>query len=388
MTNLYDQYLKTRAYTERICKPLMIEDYIPQPADFVSPPKWHLAHTSWFFEELVLKPSMDGYQIFHPDFSFLFNSYYNSLGRRTQRANRGDLSRPTVEEVYKYRQYVDKYMKDFILSKKVDRTVAETIILGINHEQQHQELLITDLKYTLSLNPLFPVYQKNFSLVDDKPGTVSNYIDVRAGNYMIGPEGEGFTYDNEHERHKVYLNNFKIASELVTNGEYLDFIKVGGYKEFNYWHEEAISWLNDNEITIPLYWHHIDDRWFQYSLQGLVELDMLAPLAHISYYEANAYAFWKGARLPTEEEWEVASSKFDWGKRWEWTQSAYLPYPGFKIVEGAIGEYNGKFMVNQKVLRGSSNATYPGHSRITYRNFFHPHLRWQLTGIRLAKDAE
>jgi len=386
MTDLHKQFLKTRSFTESLCEPLVTEDYIPQPAEFVSPPKWHLAHSTWFFEELVLKASMAGYQIFHPDFSYLFNSYYNSLGSRTQRANRGDLSRPTVEEVYKYRQYVNKHMKAFILSNKLDALTTATIVLGINHEQQHQELLITDLKYTLSLNPLYPVYKEEYSLVGDKVDTKAIYINMKAGNYFIGADEGGFSYDNEHGRHQVYLNDYHIATELVSNGEYLEFVKAGGYAEFKYWHDEALAWIRDEDITAPLYWRNIDGDWFQYTLQGLVELDLAAPLAHISYYEASAYAFWKGQRLPSEEEWEVASSKFNWGKRWEWTQSAYLPYPGFKVVEGPIGEYNGKFMVNQQVLRGSSNATYPRHSRSTYRNFFHPHLSWQLTGIRLAKD--
>jgi ergothioneine biosynthesis protein EgtB len=385
MSQLIRQYIDTRSYTESLCEPLEIEDYVPQPAEFVSPPKWHLAHTTWFFEEFVLKLNYPDYKLFHAKFSFLFNSYYNHVGARTIRANRGDITRPTVKEVYEYRQYVNKYMEEFIPGILDNQALVDTIILGINHEQQHQELLITDLKYTLSLNPLYPVYKKGYSLVTDIQQE-TDFIDIVAGNYKIGADTDDFSYDNEHNKHQVYLNGYKISSGLVTNAEYLEFVNDNGYKNFQYWHDEALGWLTDNQISHPLYWQKIDERWHQYTLEGMQVLNSKAPLAHISFYEANAFANWKGLRLPTEEEWEVAAAKFKWGQRWEWTQSAYTPYPGFKIAEGAIGEYNGKFMINQKVLRGGSAATYPGHSRPTYRNFFHPYLRWQLTGIRLADD--
>ncbi|RLD22802.1 MAG: ergothioneine biosynthesis protein EgtB [Bacteroidetes bacterium] len=386
MNSLIQQYKETRKFTENLCKPLAIEDYVPQPAEFVSPPKWHLAHTTWFFEELVLKQYLAEYKLFHPQYSFLFNSYYNTVGERTLRAQRGDLSRPTVEEVYAYRTYVDGFMEQCILNNFNNKDFSDLIILGLNHEQQHQELLITDLKYTLSLNPLFPVYEEGYSLVSDQQDLKNEFIEVKAGNYFIGAEEEGFSYDNEHGRHQVYLNDYKISLNLITNGEYLEFILDDGYKKFEYWHDEALSWLIENDISHPIYWHKLNGEWHQYSLAGLQKLNKNDILAHISFYEANAFALWRGQRLPTEEEWEVASDKFSWGIRWEWTQSAYTPYPAFKIAEGAVGEYNGKFMVNQKVLRGASNATYPGHSRSTYRNFFHPHLRWQLTGIRLVYD--
>jgi ergothioneine biosynthesis protein EgtB len=385
MNQLIKQYRDTRAYTELLCEPLEVEDYVPQPVDFVSPPKWHLAHTTWFFEEFVLVPHCPGYKLFHEKFSFLFNSYYNHVGERTTRAKRGDLTRPTVKQVYEYRHYVNKYMEDFIPGILRNPELAETIILGINHEQQHQELLITDLKYTLSLNPLYPEYKKGYSLVSTA-NTEIKLVEIAAGNYKIGADPIGFSFDNEHQKHQVYLAGYKISSGLVTNAEYLDFVNDNGYGKFQYWHDEALSWLVDNKIKQPLYWHKKDDKWYQYTLGGLQELEPMATLAHISFFEANAFAVWKGLRLPTEEEWEVASAQFEWGQRWEWTQSAYTPYPGFKIAAGAIGEYNGKFMVNQKVLRGASKATYPGHSRNTYRNFFHPHLRWQLTGIRLVDD--
>ena len=385
MSQLLGQYIDTRKHTETLCEPLEIEDYVPQPAEFASPPKWHLAHTTWFFEEFVLKPHLPEYELFHTKFSFLFNSYYNHVGDRTTRANRGDLTRPTVKEVYAYRHYVDKYMAVLIPGLQDNQELVDTIILGINHEQQHQELLITDMKYTLSLNPLYPVYKSGYSLVSDTQEK-STMIEIDAGNYKIGGDTNGFSYDNEHQRHQVYLNAFKISSSLVTNADYLEFVNDDGYSKFQYWHDEALGWLTKNQIKQPLYWHEADGRWYQYTLNGLQELDPKALLAHISFYEANAFANWQGSRLPTEEEWEVASGQLKWGQRWEWTQSAYTPYPGFKIAEGAIGEYNGKFMVNQKVLRGASLATYPGHSRTTYRNFFHPHLRWQLTGIRLVYD--
>jgi ergothioneine biosynthesis protein EgtB len=386
MSDLLSHYSKTRAHTKALCKPLVTEDYIPQPVEFVSPPKWHLAHTTWFFEEFVLNPHYPDYQLFHDKFSYLFNSYYNHVGARTVRANRGNMTRPTVAEVYAYRRHVDEHMAKFI-PEIIDNTeLVEVIILGINHEHQHQELLITDLKYTLSLNPLFPVYQEGYSLVSDLC-LKGNDIEIAAGNYEVGAvPGSSFTFDNEHQRHQVYLHRFKISAGLVTNGEYLEFLDNGGYEKFQYWHDEALHWLAEEEISKPLYWHNVDGKWYNYTLAGLKEIDPEASLAHISFYEANAYANWKGLRLPTEEEWEVASDQFTWGQRWEWTQSAYTPYPGFKIAEGAIGEYNGKFMVNQMVLRGGSRATYPGHSRATYRNFFHPHLRWQLTGIRLVAD--
>lgn len=385
MSNLLSLFSSTRAHSEFLCKPLNVEDYVPQPAEFVSPPKWHLAHTTWFFEELILKQYVKGYKLFHEKYSFLFNSYYNTVGERTNRSQRGDLSRPTVNEIYDYRHYVDNFMAQCISVNNDNKEFREMLILGLNHEQQHQELLITDLKYTLSLNPLLPVYKDGFSLVSDTQDEAGAFIDIKAGNYFIGASGEGFSYDNEHGRHQVYLDDYRISSHLTTNGEFLEFVLDDGYRKFEYWHDEALSWLADNDLQHPIYWHKLEDEWHQYALAGLQKLAFGESIAHISFYEANAFAMWRGQRLPTEEEWEVASSKFSWGTRWEWTQSAYTPYPGFKIADGAVGEYNGKFMVNQMVLRGASNATYPGHSRSTYRNFFHPQMRWQLSGIRLVK---
>ncbi len=381
--NLLIDYKKTRRRTVDFCAPLQIEDYVPQPVPFASPPKWHLAHVSWFFEEMILKKYKKGYREFHKDFSFLFNSYYQTVGERTFRAHRGNITRPGVEEVYQYRAYVDQHIET-LLAEELNEEIANLMVLGLNHEQQHQELLITDLKYALGHNPVFPVYREGYSLVNDKNGK-HNWLTFDEGVYEIGHQGEGFCFDNELGRHKVYLQKFEISSVLVTNGEFIEFIEDGGYEQFHYWLDEGWSWLKEKDICAPLYWHKIDGQWHHYTLSGLQAVDLETILSHISFYEANAYARWKGMRLATEFEWEVAADQLDWGKRWEWTNSAYLPYPGFEIAEGAVGEYNGKFMINQMVLRGGSVATSPGHSRKTYRNFFHPHFQWQFTGIRLVK---
>jgi len=377
-------YNEVRAKTEELCAPLETEDYIPQPSVDASPPKWNVAHTTWFFEEMILKKFAREYRVFNENFGFLFNSYYNSIGTRTARDNRGDLSRPTVREVFEYRSYVDEKMREF-LQQDLSNEATELVILGLNHEQQHQELFLTDLKYTFSVNPLFPVYKENFALVEKGEITSNESIEIEGGIHEIGFAGEGFHFDNELGRHKVYLHDFAIQRNLVTNGEFLEFIADGGYENFRFWHAEGWDWVNQNEIKSPLYWQKIDGEQMNFTLGGLRKLKPNAPVCHVSFYEAAAFAEWKGLRLPTEFEWETASDKFDWGLRWEWTQSAYLPYPNFKKPAGAVGEYNGKFMINQMVLRGASVTTAPRHSRKTYRNFFHPHLRWQFAGIRLAK---
>ncbi len=385
-----------RAYTMELCAPLETEDYIPQPTVDVSPPKWNIAHTTWFFEEMILKKYAPEYREFNPQFGFLFNSYYNSIGTRTKRDNRGDLSRPTVAEVFAYRKYVDDAMEIFLnrigeLSSKNQiqaaqlKEISELFVLGLNHEQQHQELFLTDFKYTLSVNPLNPAYKKDFALVEKSEELSGGHAEITGGIYKIGYEGEGFCFDNEIERHRVYLQDYTIAKNLVTNAEYLEFIKDGGYTDFRFWHSEGFDWVNQNEVTTPLYWEKRDGEWFNFTLGGLRKLKIDAPVCHVSFYEASAFAEWKKMRLPTEFEWEAASDKFDWGLRWEWTNSAYLPYPHFRKAAGAVGEYNGKFMINQMVLRGASVATPQNHSRKTYRNFFHPPLRWQFTGIRLVK---
>jgi ergothioneine biosynthesis protein EgtB len=381
--NLSEKYTEVRKYTEDICKPLQVEDYVVQPVVDVSPPKWHIGHVTWFFETFVLKPNMKDYKEFDPNYNYVFNSYYENAGARVIRTDRGNLSRPTVEDIYHYRKHVDEAMKDF-LQNPVSKEVEELLVIGFNHEQQHQELLMTDIKYILGNNPLFPAYKKQ---IDSKPTNKadSDFVKIEEGIYEIGFDGDGFCFDNELNRHRVFLNNFSISKNLVTNKEYLEFMNAGGYRDFNFWHSDGWAWVKENNAESPMYWHFIDGEWHNYTLQGLKPVDMDEPVCHINFYEASAYASWKGMRLPTEFEWEVAANQFDWGRRWEWTESAYLPYPGFTKAPGAIGEYNGKFMVNQQVLRGASDVTSPGHSRITYRNFFQPNLRWQYTGLRLAQ---
>lgn len=382
--SLDERYIEMRAYTEKLCEPLETEDYVPQPVVDVSPAKWNIAHTTWFFEEMVLKPFLAGFEEFDPQYSFLFNSYYNSVGERTQRHNRGELSRPTIEQVFRYRKHIDGAMSQ-LFRTDIDDAVRDLIVLGINHEQQHQELFLTDLKYTFALNPVDPVYREDFALVEAAEMQPEGFFEIEGGIKEIGFNGDGFCFDNELASHKVYLNDFSIARGLVTNGEYIEFIADGGYEDFRLWHSEGWDWVRENSVGAPLYWKKKNGEWHQYTFAGTRRVRNEDPVCHVSYYEAAAFATWKGMRLPTEFEWEAASGEFEWGLRWEWTNSAYLPYPGFRTAEGAVGEYNGKFMVNQMVLRGASVATSEGHSRATYRNFFHPHLRWQFTGIRLAR---
>jgi ergothioneine biosynthesis protein EgtB len=378
-----ERYTAIRKRTENICEPLETEDYVVQPVADVSPPKWHIGHTTWFFETFILKNHYKGYREYNPDYNYVFNSYYETIGARVIRTDRGNLSRPTVMNVYSYRKYVDEAMVKLIKCNK-DKEVEELLELGFNHEEQHQELLYTDIKYILGNNPLFPAYKKDAFETIENP-SAGAFIDIEEGIYEIGYNGIGFCFDNELGRHKVYLPAFKIGRNLVTNKDFISFIEAGGYKDFRFWHAEGLDWVKNNNIQSPMYWHFIDGRWHHYTFQGLLPVNENGILNHISFYEAAAFAAWKGMRLPTEFEWESAANRFDYGSRWEWTESAYLPYPGFKKAAGAIGEYNGKFMVNQKVLRGASEVTSPAHSRITYRNFFHPHLRWQYTGIRLAQ---
>jgi ergothioneine biosynthesis protein EgtB len=382
--DLIARYKEVRQRTEKICSYLQTEDYVVQPVVDVSPPKWHIGHVTWFFETFILKPYFMGYQEYNPDYNYVFNSYYETVGTRVIRTDRGNLSRPTVIEIYSYRKYVDEAMEGF-LSGEVSDDVKELLILGFNHEEQHQELLMTDIKFILGHNPLFPAYNKNYAAPHIDEGGDDAFISMDEGIYEIGFTGDGFCFDNELNRHKVYLNAYQVSPKLVTNAEYLEFINSGGYHDFRHWHAEGWDWVKTNKVEAPLYWHLIDNEWHNYTYHGLELLHLKEPVTHISYFEAYAYASWKGLRLPTEFEWEAAASKFNWGCRWEWTESSYLPYPGFAKAPGAIGEYNGKFMVNQKVLRGASEVTPPGHSRATYRNFFQTNLRWQFTGIRLAK---
>lgn len=410
LSKTLEDFQNARKTTEKLCSPLQTEDYVVQAILDVSPPKWNLGHTTWFFETFILKEMLPNYQVFHPKYSFLFNSYYNNIGERVDRINRGLITRPTVEEVYEYRHYVEEQMIVFFenypeLAEKVESFMR----LGINHEQQHQELFLTDLKYTFFQNPLFPTYLEK-EIPQNTNASAIEYLEVPAGLYQIGYEGSDFHFDNEKGLHQVYLHDFKIANRLINNAEYLEFMQDNGYQNFNHWLSEAWVWVEENSITSPLYWKKMDNEWYHFTLHGLQKIDPLAPVTHISLFEADAFASWKGMRLATEFEWEVAGRKFDptgqanahfmdneiyepyqneanqfLGNTWEWTNSAYLPYPFFKTAEGAVGEYNGKFMMSQMVLRGGSCTTPQNHIRHTYRNFFHPHLRWQFTGIRLAQ---
>lgn len=382
-TALKAKYIKIRKRTLDLCVGLQPEDFNLQGADFTSPPKWHLAHTTWFFEEMILKNFAKSYDVFNQNYAFLFNSYYNNLGERVLRKDRGLLSRPYIQNVFTYRNYVDKHLKN-LLDTREDQELMDLVYLGIQHEEQHQELLQTDLKYSLSLNPMNLRIQG-----DEAPKNVAlkecSWKKMEAGLYEIGHDGKGFCYDNELNRHKVYLESYEISTALIRNKEYIEFIESGGYTNFNYWLDDAWVWLKSENIEAPLYWRKKDGKWLHFTLKGLTKVQDDDILSHISYYEAMAFASWKGCRLPTEFEWEAASDGITWGSKWEWTNSAYLPYPGFSIADGAVGEYNGKFMANQMVLRGASEATTEGHSRKTYRNFFQPNLQWQFTGIRLAK---
>ena len=380
---IIERFLKVRTNTENICAPLQIEDYVVQPIVDVSPPKWHLGHTTWFFETFILKAFSKNYKVYDEDYNYVFNSYYETIGARVIRTDRGNLSRPSVQDVYKYRRYIDDHMLAFLKTADLS-AIEELMILGLNHEEQHQELLLTDIKYILGNNPLFPVYGDR-GVAKINPTKTKDFIAIKEGVYRIGFNGDGFCFDNELNRHKVFLNAFSISPVLVTNAEYLEFMDARGYQDFSYWHADGWEWVTTKNAFAPMYWHKIDGQWFNYTYSGLEPLNLEDELCHVNYYEAYAFASWKEMRLPTEFEWEIAAPQFNWGSRWEWTESAYLPYPGFNKAPGAIGEYNGKFMVNQKVLRGASEVTSENHSRITYRNFFQPNLQWQFTGIRLAK---
>jgi ergothioneine biosynthesis protein EgtB len=382
--NLKEAYQETRLFSLQMVKPLQTEDFVLQAAMFASPPKWNLAHTTWFFEEMILLKYNPDYIVYHPKFSYLFNSYYNTVGERVLRHNRGNMSRPTVSDVIEYRKYVDQHMIDLLSNESLEKELADLVLLGINHEQQHQELFFTDQKYNFSINPLFPAYsEKAFCEDENKNG--NDFIAIKEDMYEIGFIGEGFCYDNELACHQVFLEAFEISEKLITNGEFIEFIEDNGYERFEFWHDDALAWKEDNAVSHPMYWHKIDGKWYQYTLAGLRQIQENHILTHITYFEASAFAQWKGLRLPSEFEWEAAADKLKWGQRWEWTESAYLAYPRYRKAEGAVGEYNGKFMVNQKVLRGASVVTSKNHSRKTYRNFFHPQVGYQFNGIRLAR---
>jgi len=389
---LSQRYADVRARTVALCAPLAIEDHVPQPVADVSPPKWHLGHTTWFFEAMVLGQAMPGRAPHHPRYAYLFNSYYEAEGARVPRVDRGALSRPTVAEVLGYRAHVDEAMLQW-LSGDLSPEWQARVELGLQHEQQHQELLLTDIKFILGANPLLPAYAAHDTPAvavsqEHRPlGTGAGWIEHPGGLVPIGHAGEGFAFDNECARHPVHLAPHRIARALVSNAEYQAFMDDGGYQRSELWHADGWDWKRQSAVEAPLYWLRLpgESGWWHQTLRGPQPLPPDAPVTHISWYEASAFAAWAGARLPTEAEWEAGAGAFEWGRRWEWTASAYQPYPGFTRAEGAVGEYNGKFMVNQQVLRGASFATPPGHARHTYRNFFQPPLRWQYTGLRLAR---
>lgn len=379
---LAQAYAKVRAGTELLARPLSAEDCLLQSMPDASPVKWHLAHTSWFFESVVLA-RRSFYRPFDPRFAFLFNSYYEALGPRHPRPRRGQLSRPGLDEVYAYRAHVDRAMLD----ASEDGALGDLITLGLHHEQQHQELIVTDIKHAFFSNPLLPAYRGE--AIPAHPATPLEWLSMPGGISPVGHDGSGFAFDNEGPRHQVLLRPFRIASRPVSNSEYKAFIADGGYRRPEFWLSDGWVRVQEEKWEAPLYWLKDDDgstRDNIFTLSGVAPLDPNAPLEHVSFYEAAAYAAWAGKRLPTEFEWEVASPRFAHGQVWEWTRSAYAPYPGFKPFEGMAAEYNGKFMVGQLVLRGGSSATPPGHIRPTYRNFFPPQARWQFSGIRLAED--
>ena len=406
-SSLAGRYVEVRTLTETLADPLSAEDQTVQSMPDVSPTKWHRAHTSWFFETFLLKPQLRGYREFHPMFGYLFNSYYENVGARHPRPDRGLLSRPGIEEIAFYRRHVDKGMAA-LLDGTLAPDVIDLVDLGLHHEQQHQELLLMDIKHVLSINPLQPAYTGGGARPTSTASPVG-WHDHDGGLVEIGHRGPGFTFDNETPRHSVYLEPFALADRPVTCGEWLAFIDDGGYRQPDLWLSDGWGAVQAGRLEAPLYWSRDDGDWQVFTLSGPKRVDPGEPVCHVSYFEADAYARWRGARLPTEAEWEAVASRHDvagrfldpadvhprtsagqpslFGDVWAWTSSAYLPYPGFQPALGAVGEYNGKFMVNQHVLRGGCCATPEGHVRATYRNFFPPSARWPFTGVRLARDT-
>jgi ergothioneine biosynthesis protein EgtB len=390
---LAQRYRAVRAATLALAQPLSAEDCALQSMPDASPTKWHLAHTSWYFETFALEPGLPGYRPFDSAFRVLFNSYYNGVGPQYARPQRGLLTRPSLAEVHAYRDHVDRYLLRLLEDEKLDGPLNDVIELGTHHEQQHQELILTDLKHLFAQNPLAPVYRESGPHPARTDLRDARFVAFPAGVREVGHAGGGFAFDNEGPRHRVYLEPFALASRPVTNREYLAFIDAGGYRDPEPWLADGWAAVQRSGWEAPLYWQRRDEGgWWTFTLRGLRELALDEPVVHVSFYEADAFARWAGARLPTEMEWEVAAASNTElaqlsGEVWQWTRSAYAPYPGYAPPAGALGEYNGKFMSNQIVLRGGSCATPADHTRVTYRNFFYPDARWQFSGIRLATDA-
>jgi ergothioneine biosynthesis protein EgtB len=412
---LMSRYHHVRDFSKKICETLEPEDYVIQTMPEASPTKWHLAHTSWFFETFLLKQFFRGYRSAHPAYEFLFNSYYNAVGPFFSRPHRGLLSRPTVKEAFHYRTDVDLLVSELIESADDERLaeIEPILTLGLHHEQQHQELMLTDIKNVFWQNPLRPVFRKR-DLKMPSPTPPVEWLQFEEGLHWVGHDGAGFSYDNEGPRHRVFVQSFELASRLVTNADFLAFMEDGGYQRSELWLSLGWNTVKEKGWDCPLYWEKKEGKWQAMTMAGMTELVPEEPVCHVSLFEADAYAKWSGTRLVTEEEWEIASAGSPlkgnfaddevfhvtplasattsgkpaqmFGDVWEWTRSSYSPYPGYSAIGGALGEYNGKFMCNQYVLRGGSCATSQAHMRRTYRNFFPPDARWQFTGIRLAKD--
>jgi ergothioneine biosynthesis protein EgtB len=390
--DLVEAYLAVRNETERRSARLSAEDQLIQSMPDASPAKWHRAHTTWFFEQFLLGEHCPGYRPFHPDYAFLFNSYYVSAGPRHARHRRGDLTRPSADEITAYRRHVDAAMVKFFQSADHDTLmrIAPLVEVGVNHEQQHQELMFTDILHAFAQNPILPAYDPLWQFpASTRKG--EDWLTLNEGIHTIGHAEESFHFDNEKPAHRALVGPVKLARNLVTNAQWLAFMQDGGYVTPTLWLMDGFAVAGKEQWQAPLYWREIDGQWNVMTLAGLKPVDPAAPVCHVSYYEADAFARWTGKHLPTEMEWEVAARAdlFNdaFGILWQWTRSAYSPYPGYRAAGGALGEYNGKFMVNQQVLRGSSLATPDRHSRVSYRNFFYPHHRWQFTGLRLADYA-
>ena len=401
---LFNYFVETRKKSLEICKRIEIEDYSVQPHPDISPPKWHLAHSSWFFEQVILLKTNKIKKPYNKKFNLIFNSYYKAAGSHWKQSERGLLSRPTVKEILQYRKYINLEIKNIFKSKDKYKKYHGLIELGIHHEQQHQELLYMDIKYIYAANPSYPSYEKkNLPTNLSKRPTWENF---KENIYNIGHNNDSFSYDNEKPNHKKYLYSFKIRKNLVTNKEFLTFIKDQGYENPKYWLSKGWDWIKNNKIYQPLYWHNINNKWYEYTLHGLKKLNLNNPVCHVSYFEAYAFCQWAGNRLPTEEESEVylnsikntkpktsdilhaTSTNKNINNLWWWTKSHYSSYPGYDPYKGILEEYNEKFMCNQFVLKGGSFATPKNHFRNTYRNFYEPHQRWMFSGIRMARDVK